>query len=142
TTRSVRCGEARKNASLALERKMVAKNATWPFVFAGATIGSASTPKCSNVPPPGAGSPAIATARTEDCARAPATLMLRRSTLNTGARPCARMAGEYRHPGPHDNDAVRDRYDAARGARRRRRQPGGARVPLRARRRLLLPGGG
>jgi len=88
----VRLSEARKNASLLVARNRVAKNATWPFVFAGVTTGSDSTPKCSNVPPPGAGSPATATARIEGWALTAATARTNVSTTTIATRGVARMA--------------------------------------------------
>src|SRR5947209_19930205 len=121
---------------------MVAKKATCPFVFAGATIGSDSTPKCSKEPPPGAGSPASATARTVDWALTPemaAGIAARKATTATAVG--ARMACDYRRRSQHDNETVRHGTNAARWPPARRWWPGRARAALRARRGLLLRGG-
>src|SRR5262249_13212515 len=49
----IRAPDDRKNPSFARPRSTVAKNATWPLLLIGATIGSDSTLKRSKVTPPG-----------------------------------------------------------------------------------------
>src|SRR5439155_20841974 len=118
------------------------KKATCPFVFAGATIGSDSTPKCSKEPPPGAGSPASATARTVDWALTPemaAGIPARKATTATAVG--TRMAGDYRRRSRHDNETVRHATNAARWPPPRRWWPGRARTALPPRWALLVRGG-
>jgi hypothetical protein len=72
-----------------LPRPSVAKKATSPRAFTGATIGAASAPKRSNTPPPGAASPVVATrcSRTASSAAAPTQTALTRNTPIARAHP-------------------------------------------------------
>src|SRR5262249_55718596 len=89
---------ARKMPSALRERVSVAKNATWPLPFAGATMGIDSTLKRSNVPPPGAGWPVMTTARIAGggSARAPADEVASAARAIARRASGAAIAREYR----------------------------------------------
>src|SRR5690242_4254500 len=140
--------EKRNRPSSEPPRARVAKNATSPRAFTGATIGVASAPKRSKTPPPGAVSPVAAT----ECrpTGSPAAAVARLAAMRPASRARmtrgwrADMRGSIGRPsGPRNDDADARALALARAAGRERRRHGARREAEAAclRRRLLLPGG-